>query len=315
MEETICNLCGANDTELVYEVKDRLMRLPGTFSLVRCQQCGLVYLNPRPTMKEIGHYYPEEYGPYKVTRENQQSWTALLDHSYGYWKRARLVNAAYPQGGHILDVGCASGDFLHMMERMDHWEVHGVEVSAEASRYGRECYGLEIDTGELADAHYPDARFDVITIWDVLEHVHDPTGTLSEMHRILKPDGLAIIRVPNLNTWDARLFGPYWVGLDAPRHLYVFSAETLTALLHKTGFQVRQLRSVMLGYLPFALSVQFWLDEKLHNRYMKEALLALNRSWLPRVLTRPFFTLLGYVNHPTFTVAAFATKAHPEPGS
>jgi 2-polyprenyl-3-methyl-5-hydroxy-6-metoxy-1,4-benzoquinol methylase len=265
-------------------------------------------------MEEIGDFYPEEYGPYKVTRENQQSWIARLDHSYGYWKRARLVNAAYPQGGRILDVGCASGDFLHMMDRMDHWQVHGVEVSAEASGYGRDCYGLEICTGELADAHHPDSYFDVITIWDVLEHVHDPTGTLSEMHRILKPNGLAIIRVPNLSTWDARLFGRYWVGLDAPRHLYVLSAKTLTALLHKTGFQVRQLRSVMLGYLPFALSVQFWAEERLHNRRVKEAILALNRSWLPRLLTRPFFTLLGYVNSSTFAVAAFATRARSEPG-
>jgi hypothetical protein len=134
------------------------------------------------------------------------------------------------------------------------------------------------------------------------------------MHRILKPGGLAIIRVPNLSTWDARLFGRYWVGLDAPRHLYVFSTKTLTALLDKTGFQVRQLRSVMLGYLPFALSVQFWVEEKLRNRQAREAILALNHSWLPRLLTRPFFTLLGYVNSPTFAVAAFATKASSGPG-
>jgi SAM-dependent methyltransferase len=194
------------------------------------------------------------------------------------------------------------------MDRMGHWEVHGVEVSAEAARCGRECYDLDICTGGLAEAHYPNSTFDVVTIWDVLEHVHDPTLTLSEMFRILKPGGLAIIRVPNADTWDARLFGPYWVGLDAPRHLYVFSAQTLSALLAKTGFRVRTMRTVMLGYLPFALSVQFWLDERLGDGALKRALEAVNHSWLPRLATRPFFTALGYLNTSTFAVAAFATK-------
>ena len=309
MEETNCNLCGANDTELVYVEKDRLMKLPGSFRLVRCRQCGLLYINPRPTLEEIGIYYPEQYGPYKVTRENQQSWIARVDHSYGYWKRARLVDGAYPQGGRILDVGCATGEFLDMMDRMGRWEVHGVETSPAATRYARECHGLDVCNGELAEAGYPDSYFDVITIWDVLEHVHDPTGTLAEMNRILKPQGLAIIRVPNASTWDARLFGPYWVGLDAPRHLYIFSLETLAAFLQNAGFEVRQMRSVMLGYLPFALSVQFWLDDKLPDGWLRRALLAVNHSWLPRLLTRPFFTLMGYANSPLFAVAAFATKA------
>ena len=313
MEETICRLCGANDTKLVYVEQDRLMKVPGTFHLVQCQQCGLLYLNPRPTMDEIGCYYPEQYGPYNVARENQQSPITRLDHSYGYWKRARLVHASHPQGGPLLDVGCATGDFLHMMRRMGPWKVQGVEVSTGAAQQARECYGLNVCAGELADAAYPDSHFDVITIWDVMEHVHDPARTLQEMHRILKPGGLAIIRVPNIATWDARLFGPYWVGLDAPRHLYIFSPTTLEAFLQKTGFRVQKMRPLMLGYSPFALSVEFWLDEKMHDGAFKRALLALNRSLLPRVLTRPFFTLLGYLNTPTFAITAFATKEEAEP--
>jgi 2-polyprenyl-3-methyl-5-hydroxy-6-metoxy-1,4-benzoquinol methylase len=308
VEETNCNLCGANDAELVYVEKDRLMGLPGSFRLVRCRQCGLMYVNPRPTFEEMGKYYPEEYGPYRVPKENQSSWIAQLDHSYGYWKRARLIQAAYPTGGRILDVGCATGEFLRMLGRVGPWEAHGTEVSPDAAKYARECHGLDVCSGELADAHYPDSHFDVITIWDVLEHVHDPTSTLAEINRILKPGGLAVVRVPDVSSWDARLFGRHWVGLDAPRHIYVFSVETLSALLRKTGFETRSLRHVMLGYLPFALSVQFYLDDRMANCWARRALLALNHSWLPRLLTRPLFTLLGYSNLPTFAVAALATK-------
>jgi hypothetical protein len=98
------------------------------------------------------------------------------------------------------------------------------------------------------------------------------------------------------------------VGYDAPRHLYVFSPETLGGCLRKTGFHVDKMRSLMLGYLPFALSVEFWLEDRLANGPLRKALLAFNRSLFPRLLTRPFFTLLGYLNTPTFALTAFATK-------
>jgi 2-polyprenyl-3-methyl-5-hydroxy-6-metoxy-1,4-benzoquinol methylase len=308
VEETNCNLCGANDAELMYIEKDRLMKVPGSFPLVRCRRCGLMYLNPRPTLAEMAQYYPEDYLPYAVPAENRASWIARVDHSYGYWKRARLIQAAYPSGGRILDVGCATGEYLRMMVRVGPWEAHGTEVSPGAAAHAREVHGLDVCTGELADARFPDSHFDVVTIWDVLEHVHDPTNTLAEIHRILRPSGLAVVRVPDGSSWDARLFGRYWVGLDAPRHTYVFSAETLSAFLQTTGFEIRSLRHVMLGYLPFALSVQFYLDDRMSDGWARHALLALNHSWIPRLLTRPLFTLLGYTNLPTFAVAAFATK-------
>jgi len=313
MEEVNCNLCGANDAELIYVQKDRLMKLPGSFCLVQCRQCGLLYLNPRPTLEEIKRYYPEEYGPYNVTPEDEPSWINRLDHNYGYWKRARLVNRACPRGGRVLDVGCATGNFLNMLRRLGPWDLYGLDITPEASQYARERYGIRTFTGVLADAGYPDAYFDVVTMWDVMEHVYDPTSTMNEVHRILKPGGLFLARVPNVSTWDARLFGPYWVGLDAPRHLYVFSPTTFNGLLHKAGFSVRKMRSLILGYPPFALSVRFWLDEKLHNESLKRALLAFNRSRLPRLLTLPIWAVLGYFNT-TFAMTVFAAKEESTPG-
>ena len=307
MEETNCNLCGANDTELVYVEKDRLMKLPGSFRLVRCRRCGLLYLNPRPTPDEIGYYYPEHYGPYNVTPEEEPSWIDRLDHDYGNWKRARLIRPIYPHGGRILDIGCATGNFLHMMRRLGSWELYGLDISPAATKYARERCGVNTFTGELADAGYPDTHFDVVTMWDVMEHVYDPTSTMIEVRRILKPAGLFLVRVPNVATWDARLFGGYWGGYDAPRHLYVFSPETFRGLLQKAGFQVKRMRSLVLSYHPFALSMGFWLDEKLRDGTIKSALLTLNNSRLPRVLTLPVFSVLRFFNT-TFAMTVFATK-------
>ena len=309
MEEINCNLCGANDAELLYLERDRYMHLPGSFRLVRCRQCGLIYLNPRPTSEEIKAYYPEDYAPYTyVAPEDERSRIDSLDRAFGYWKRARVTAKAHPQPGRLLDVGGATGNFLHAMQQRGPWDVHGLDISPEATRYARERYGLDMFTGELAQAAYPDSYFDVVTVWDVLEHVHDPAEVLREMHRILKPGGLLLVRVPNADTWDARLFGEYWVGLDAPRHLYVFSPPTLRGLLEKASFQVMQMRSLLLSYHPVALSVQFWLDERMADGVVKRALLAVNRSRLPRLLTIPLFTLLSYGNH-TFATTVFATKA------
>ena len=307
MEEINCSLCGADDTELVYVEKDRLMRLPGSFRLMRCRQCGLLYLNPRPTPDEIKYYYPDDYGPYNVTPGDDPSWISRLDDSFGYWKRARIVNNAYPQGGRVLDVGCAMGNFLDMLRRLGSWELYGLDITPEATLYAHDRYGVNTFTGALADAAYPDAYFDVVTMWDVLEHVFDPTSTLNEIHRILKPQGLLLIRVPNVDTWDARLFGRYWAGYDAPRHTFVFSPETLGVLLDKTGFQASKMQSLVLSYSPFALSVQFWLDEKVGNERLRQVLLALNRSRLPRLLTLPIWAVLRYSNA-TFAMNVFATK-------
>jgi len=307
MEETICNLCDADNAELVFVEKDRLMKLPGTFRLVRCRQCGLVYLNPRPTPKEMITFYPQEYDPYATAPQDEPSSISRLDRSYGDWKRVRAVMAARPQGQRLLDLGCATGNFLHMMQRSSQWQVKGVDPSPEATRYARERRGLDVFTGELTEARYPDGYFDVVTLWQVIEHLHDPKGTLSEIRRILKPGGLLLISTPNLQSWDARLFGRYWAGLDAPRHLYVFSSQTLGRLLNATGFRVDGMYNLNQYYSPFARSMQFWLDEHLGNEPLRRALIAGVRSRVARLVTLPAFALLSSFNR-TFALTIFANR-------
>jgi SAM-dependent methyltransferase len=307
MEETTCNLCGADNAELVYVEKDRLMKLPGSFRLVRCRQCGLFYLNPRPTPEEMGSYYPQEYIPYAVAQEHGRTRMHYLNRSYGNQKRARAIGALRPQGGKLLDVGCASGEFLHIMGQVGIWEVEGLDISRDATQVARERYGLRVFIGELETAAYPTAFFDVVTLWDVIEHLHDPKGTLDEVQRILKPGGLLVMSTPNLQSWDARLFGPYWAGLDAPRHLFVFSPVTVSTLLGKAGFRIESIRSLSTAYSPFARSTQFWLEDRLHSEKTRGPLLTLVGSRGARALTWPFFFLLQLLNK-TFAMTVFAVK-------
>jgi 2-polyprenyl-3-methyl-5-hydroxy-6-metoxy-1,4-benzoquinol methylase len=312
MEETNCNLCGCNDTELVYVERDRLMKLPGTFHLVRCRQCGLLYLNPRPSAEELAYYYPQEYPPYTIAQQRERSWVAYVDYCYGHWKLVGAVEGTHSQGGRLLDVGCAAGDFLHVMNRTGRWEVHGVDTCPKATQYARERYGLDVFTGEVAEAGYPDGYFDVVTMWHVIEHVHDPRGTLAELHRIMKPAGLLIIGTPNLWSWDARIFGRHWLGLDAPRHLYVFSPATLQNLLQQVGFRTDKIRSFSQFYRPFARSMQFWLDERLHNERLKRALFTIIHLRIFRLLTLPYFTVMGRFNK-TSGMTVWATRQDTRP--
>ncbi len=296
MESVACNLCGSQEAAPLYQVSDYMFERPQvTAVLVRCLRCGLVYQNPRPTLAEMDQHYLPEYDLYSPPEETRSS--SLKDRlmdlaiQYGMRKRASFVTR-YKSGGRWLDVGCAAGVFLHRFQRAQApgaWELHGVEPNPQAAEVARSRYGLQVITGTLEQAAYPDASFDVVTLWDVLEHLHDPLDSLNEIRRILKPGGVLALRVPNLDSWDAHLFGRYWAGLEPPRHLYVFAPATLTRLLEKAGFQVSQVSTRVGSYPTFVLSLQFWLYGHGVSRARRQAVARLLYHPLARLASSPLF--------------------------
>lgn len=199
----------------------------GEFNLVGCQNCGLQYLNPRPSPGEMGAYYPPAYRDYRASID-EPSRRRYQAH------KLRKVQA-YSRGGGLLDVGCADGLFLHLAQQAG-WEVRGVEMAEASVAYARQTFQLDVFRGELREAKFPDQYFDVVTFWHVLEHLHDPLGELREAYRILRSDGLLIVEVPNIVSWQAGLFAANWRALDTPRHLYHFSPHSLKAMLARAGF-------------------------------------------------------------------------------
>ena len=291
METVPCNLCGSNFTEDKMFVSDWLLGRPQVVArLVQCQACGLVYQNPRPTPIEMPAHYPPEYEPYTDIMALRQL-PPLLRYAleYGLRKRVKFVTKYKPHGGCLLDIGCASGTFLNSMQAVKGWEVKGIEPNAQVADYARHKYGLDVSIGTLEEVSFPPTYFDCVTMWDVLEHIHDPLSTLLEVRRILKWDGILLVRVPNLASWDASLFRQTWAGLDAPRHLYVFTPDTLTAMLGQAGFKVIDLNCNIGGYVTFVLSLRFWMTARNVSLTLQKQITKTLYHPIARLVSAPLF--------------------------
>jgi 2-polyprenyl-3-methyl-5-hydroxy-6-metoxy-1,4-benzoquinol methylase len=186
--------------------------------------------------------------------------------------KRRFVEA-YTRNGRLLDVGCATGTFIgHMAARG--WEVEGVEVSSEAAQLARDRHGVHVHTGRLAEADIAPGSTDVVTLWDVIEHVHNPPAELAHIRELLVRDGLLVLTVPNLASWDRRLFGVHWIGWDLPRHLYGFPATTLERMVAEAGFRLVERRCILSGVGAFVLSYRNWAAA-LEPSFLQRALLSL----------------------------------------
>jgi len=251
-ESVSCLLCGRDDSTPLVEGPDRLHRLPGTFKFVRCRQCGLVYQNPRLTPATLADYYPDDYPPHRTGRR-PTLWDRL-DLSLAYAKRVYAIRR-FRGGGRLLDVGCGAGGFLQAMAAAG-WEVYGLEPSPRAAKAAAEASGAPIITARLEDADLPNEFFDLVTLWDVVEHLHDPRAGLKKAWGALRAGGLLVASTPDLDSPDRKIFRKYWFGYDLPRHLYIFNRKTLTILLDQIGFEVIKVAHFTAHYQVLAGSIR-----------------------------------------------------------
>jgi 2-polyprenyl-3-methyl-5-hydroxy-6-metoxy-1,4-benzoquinol methylase len=277
VEKVPCILCkGSGTTESLprYTLSDTFHEIPGTFVLRRCLRCGLMYLSPRPTPATISAYYPTEYTSYRRPIEDERLALMRWIRRRKLTTRRHLVERYSGQRkGRLLDVGCSTGLFLHEMAE-DGWQVAGVEPIAFAAEFAQRRFALNVFQGTLHDAPYEPASFDVVTFWDVLEHTFSPVDELAKASSLLRPGGLVALSIPNWNSWDRWLFGRHWQGLDPPRHLYVFTQETLTAMLTQTGLSVMAWVCFMPGYFSSVMSLERWLKtiSPRFSRFVKQVL-------------------------------------------
>lgn len=235
-ETTPCNLCGSTeavvkfcpsaevfDPSVVFGASNGVM---GTQYIVQCSDCGLLFVNPRlKTDIILSSYVQSTDELYALQAEGREK---------TFQKNLRLVERYAPNKGKILDVGAAAGFFLNIA-RKSGWEPYGIEPSEWLCRYGRENLGLDLHQGTLKETSYPQSYFDVVTMWDVLEHVTDPLGELKEIRKILKKGGILIINYPDIGTWMAKLAGRHWWFLLSV-HLTYFTKHTMEKMLRKAGF-------------------------------------------------------------------------------
>ncbi len=260
LEFPVCALCGSDSRHVVHAgVQDFLCGVPGQFTVVRCTNCELVYLYPRPALETLGDYYPAHYAPFVEQKNTSQSKTYTVLRNIAHFPYRVFFGdptSALPPFGQqrMLDVGCGAGEYLQDMQQLG-WDVHGVDLSAHAVRAAGELVGAsKVWAGTLETLDPSLKELDLITMNHCLEHVPDPRATLEEAYRRLAINGKIKIRVPDASGFGAKIFGRYWLGWDVPRHLYDFSGQTLGKLLQQCGFCIVSSRP---QYFPWLTCTSF----------------------------------------------------------
>lgn len=228
MPETVtqCVLCGG--TRLVRWKK------MDEWSIDKCKQCGLAVLNPHPSDAEMFEKYSGYWGyPPKPTDPDEKAREVEQQTA-----RVELVNQLKPRG-RWLDVGTGSGVLL-ARARQDHWDVYGCEIAEHLVTYAAKEYDLQLHQGSLQTYH-PPFKFDVISLYHILEHVASPVDLLQAAYERLEPDGLLVVEVPNAASMHAKLARKKWGGWSLPVHFYHFTPDTLTKILKRCNFRIIQM--------------------------------------------------------------------------
>lgn len=225
-----CDLCGSTTVRELYTAKDRLRNTGEQFQIAECCGCGLLCTLPDMNEAELARYYPEDYwgGP-----EPSDKWIAdSQSDKTGFLSHCGLVS------GKILDVGCGAGFFLRALDPKK-WDRYGVELGPAAAQVAERSLGSgHVFSGTLTQSKWGDSEFDVVTFWSALEHTNEPRANLREARRVIKSGGSLMVQLPNVGSYQARFFGGDWFALDAPRHRYHFTLNTLDRLLLESGFQI-----------------------------------------------------------------------------
>jgi len=264
MKNVLCPVCGSDNRKIFIQGVDILHDIPGNFTLSKCA-CGMIYINPQPDNDELQAYYPDDYCPHRKKKVDSSlkkhrmlkifllqwyygcpvnkaippsKWFRNLIKPFIYFLSLSTLKSMIPYhgDGEILDVGCGNGGWLIRLKNAG-WKTRGVEIDEPAAQAANEA-GLSVFCGTLIDAGFPDNSFDVVRLHYVFEHLINPNETLDEIHRILKPDGIVLIRIPNIDSAMFKLFKENWFALDIPRHVFHYTPKTFSNLANQHKFKI-----------------------------------------------------------------------------
>lgn len=263
MIEVDCFLCGCKDKLILFHCEDIEWKVPGEFYMAKCLGCGLVYVTPQPQESEIGKFYPKAYYFRLAGEALPESYIRRLNKKLA--SRTALIKR-FKKEGKLLEIGCGDGSFLNFIKDKG-FDVYGLDFSQDAASQAKDKIGSDrVFCGRIKDAAYPVENFDVICLFEVLEHFNNPFEILSEVKKLLKKDGVLIATVPNFGCLERNLLGRCWYGVDVPRHLHHFTDKSLKSLITKADFKIIFLKSVMSHKIneigptqPYSDGLRVWL--------------------------------------------------------
>jgi len=236
---TACPVCGSSEIKNVLSSKDYTVS-GETFVIAECNSCSLRFTQDAPGAGSISSYYKsEDYISHTNTSKGfiNRLYKSIRKRTMT-GKRKLIIKTTGPAHGTLLDVGSGIGTFVNEMKQHG-WQTTGLEPEKDARETAKKLYDLELnDTSELEKL--PANSFDAITLWHVLEHVHDLQGYMQRLKVLLKENGKLFIAVPNYNSKDAAIYKEYWAAYDVPRHLYHFSPRSMQVLIEKNGLRLEK---------------------------------------------------------------------------
>lgn len=253
-----CPICDGEKINPILEVTDYSISKE-KFTISSCSTCSFLFTNPRPERENISKYY--ESSDY-ISHSNSK--TGLINKIYQFVRRhllnkkIKLVSKYLDSDNSILDIGCGTGEFLNACKKQG-WLTKGVEPNENARKFCLDNYNLGVvDESEIGT--FLPKSFSVITMWHVLEHVHGLKKRVEDLSFLLKNNGIAIIAVPNRESFDAVYYEKYWAAYDIPRHLYHFASENIKDLFKQNDFE--HIESLPMKFDSFYVSI---LSEKYKN--------------------------------------------------
>lgn len=269
-----CIACGGTGAVLHPHMQDHLFGVKGKWALIKCKNCGLVWLDPKPMPHEIHRFYDTYHthgkSEYISSFMVKISMTILFSSALKPIQRFRkfsysmippfrevgnrsLMWLPAKPGGKLLDVGCGNGIFLKRMHKFG-WDVSGVEPDSKAAQQAMiNLKSDKIVIGNIENSGFEDNTFDAITMNHVVEHLLDPVDTLKNCFRILKPNGLLVVATPNAESLGARHFKNLWRGWEPPRHIHIFSPRSLKLVAEQAGFHI------VSNTTPSGMSYSIWV--------------------------------------------------------
>ena len=244
LDGTQCDLCGSIDWRSKY-ILDGI-------NVVECKSCSLITLSYIPTLEELRAMYAEQYFQERksyffdnpvIDQTKQLSNECIHDFCHGLKLLKRFKSK-----GRLLDVGCGIGIFMALAKK-EGWEISGMDISSYSIKMARDILGIEAILGDLTESVFEERSFDIVTLWDTLEHFSNPSEQLQEIWRILKNDGILLINTPNesslLKLMAATFFKLSFGRFDYPArklyhryHLFYYTPHTIQALMKKNGFEI-----------------------------------------------------------------------------